>query len=43
MKQLAQRARAVQPSATLQASQRAKALTASGVDVINLGVGQPDF
>lgn len=43
MKQLAQRARAVQPSATLQASQQAKALTASGVDVINLGVGQPDF
>lgn len=43
MKQLAQRARAVQPSATLQASQRAKALAASGVDVINLGVGQPDF
>ncbi|GEO68149.1 pyridoxal phosphate-dependent aminotransferase [Levilactobacillus acidifarinae] len=43
MKQLAQRARAVQPSATLQASQRAKALMASGVDVINLGVGQPDF
>ena len=43
MKQLAKRAQAVQPSATLQASQQAKALSASGVDVINLGVGQPDF
>lgn len=43
MRQLSQRAQAVRPSATLQASQRAKDLQAGGVDVINLGVGQPDF
>jgi len=43
MRQLSQRAQAVQPSATLQASQRAQELKAGGVDVINLGVGQPDY
>lgn len=43
MRQLSQRAQAVRPSATLQVSQRARDLQASGVDVINLGLGQPDF
>ncbi|PTM23914.1 aspartate aminotransferase [Lactobacillus sp. PFC-70] len=43
MRQLSQRAQAVRPSATLQVSQRARDIQASGVDVINLGLGQPDF
>lgn len=43
MRQVSQRAQAVRPSATLQASQRARDLQASGIDVINLGLGQPDF
>ncbi|MBV9991744.1 MAG: pyridoxal phosphate-dependent aminotransferase [Alphaproteobacteria bacterium] len=33
----------IQPSPTIAASQRARALTAAGRDVINLGVGEPDF
>lgn len=41
--QLAQRALAVQPSATLKTGQRAQELRDAGVDVINLSVGQPDF
>ncbi|KRM87672.1 pyridoxal phosphate-dependent aminotransferase [Liquorilactobacillus vini] len=39
----AKRVLQVSPSATLALSNQAKALTASGVDVINLGVGEPDF
>jgi len=41
--QLAKRAQAVQPSATLKTGQRAQELRDAGVDVINLSVGQPDF
>ncbi|MCH4123400.1 MAG: pyridoxal phosphate-dependent aminotransferase [Levilactobacillus sp.] len=41
--QLAKRALAVQPSATLKTGQRAQELRDAGVDVINLSVGQPDF
>ncbi|MFD1455476.1 pyridoxal phosphate-dependent aminotransferase [Levilactobacillus lanxiensis] len=41
--QLANRAQAVQPSATLKTGQRAQELRDAGVDVINLSVGQPDF
>ncbi|WP_125583556.1 pyridoxal phosphate-dependent aminotransferase [Levilactobacillus cerevisiae] len=41
--QLAKRAQAVQPSATLKSGQRAQELRDAGVDVINLSVGQPDF
>ncbi len=37
------RARAIQPSLTLAVSQRAAELKASGVDVIGLGAGEPDF
>ncbi len=33
----------VRPSATLQASQKAKEMIAEGVDVINLSAGEPDF
>lgn len=43
MMQLAKRALAVQPSATLKTGQRAQELRDAGVDVINLSVGQPDF
>jgi len=41
--QLSQRALAVKPSATLKTSQQAQELQAQGIDVINLGLGQPDF
>jgi len=41
--ELAKRAQAVQPSATLKTGQRAQELRDAGVDVINLSVGQPDF
>jgi aspartate aminotransferase len=34
---------AVKPSASMAASQAAKALRATGVDVIDLGLGEPDF
>ncbi|GAP02650.1 aminotransferase [Fructobacillus pseudoficulneus] len=37
------RALAVHPSATLAASKKAKQMAADGIDVINLGVGEPDF
>ncbi|WP_338347218.1 pyridoxal phosphate-dependent aminotransferase [Fructobacillus tropaeoli] len=37
------RAQAVQPSATLAVSKKAKQMAAEGIDVINLGVGEPDF
>jgi len=40
---LAQRVRSVQPSATLALSAKAKALKAQGVEVIDFGLGEPDF
>ena len=40
---LSNRVTQLQPSATLAANDKAKKLAASGVDVINLTVGQPDF
>jgi aspartate aminotransferase len=40
---LGRRARSLQPSATLAVDARAKALIASGVDVVNLTAGEPDF
>ncbi|MFC4760653.1 pyridoxal phosphate-dependent aminotransferase [Fructobacillus durionis] len=36
-------AQSVHPSATLAVSKKAKAMTAAGEDVINLGIGEPDF
>ena len=41
--QVSKRAQGVSPSATLATGQRAQALQAQGVDVINLSVGQPDY
>lgn len=43
MSYLASRLSAVKPSASMAASQAAKALSATGVDVIDLGLGEPDF
>ncbi|HLD44896.1 MAG TPA: pyridoxal phosphate-dependent aminotransferase [bacterium] len=43
MKQLAQRMNAIQPSPTLVIDARAKELKAQGKNVINFGVGEPDF
>lgn len=43
MNYLASRLAAVKPSASMAASQAAKALSARGVDVIDLGLGEPDF
>lgn len=37
------RTQAVRPSATLAVSKQAKQMAAAGIDVINLGVGEPDF
>lgn len=41
--QLSDRVKQIKPSMTLQISDQAKALKASGVDVISLGTGEPDF
>ena len=41
--QISQRAKNIQPSATLALSTRANAMRAEGIDVINLTVGEPDF
>ncbi len=43
MIQLADRTTMIQPSMTLAISSRAKSLAATGVDVCNFGVGEPDF
>lgn len=43
MSYIASRLSAVKPSASMAASQAAKALRAQGVDVIDLGLGEPDF
>ena len=40
---LSQRVKSLAPSATLAANDKAKQLAASGVDVINLTAGEPDF
>jgi aspartate aminotransferase len=40
---LSQRATKIKPSPTLAIDSRAKAMKASGIDVINFGVGEPDF
>ena len=40
---LSERVGAIGPSATLAASERANQLRAQGVDVLDLGPGQPDF
>jgi aspartate aminotransferase len=40
---LARRMRALEPSATLAMAARASAMTAAGVDVVDLSVGEPDF
>jgi aspartate aminotransferase len=40
---LAQRVSTVQPSATLALSAKAKALKAQGIEVIDFGLGEPDF
>ena len=41
--QISHRARAIKPSPTLMVSALAKQMKAEGVDVINFGVGEPDF
>ena len=43
MIQLANRTQVISPSVTLAISSQAKAMRASGVDVCNFGVGEPDF
>lgn len=43
MSYISSRLAAVKPSASMAASQAAKALRAKGVDVIDLGLGEPDF
>jgi len=43
MSYIASRLSAVKPSASMAVSQAAKALRATGVDVIDLGLGEPDF
>jgi aspartate aminotransferase len=40
---LSDRARNIKPSPTLAIDAKAKAMKASGVDVVNFGVGEPDF
>ena len=43
MKKLSQIAMNIQPSATLAVDTKAKALKAEGKDVLNFGIGEPDF
>lgn len=43
MTYIASRLSVVKPSASMAASQAAKALIAKGIDVIDLGLGEPDF
>ncbi|HMK44399.1 MAG TPA: pyridoxal phosphate-dependent aminotransferase [Dissulfurispiraceae bacterium] len=40
---LSERARAIKPSPTLAMDAKAKGMKAQGVDVVNFGVGEPDF
>jgi aspartate aminotransferase len=41
--QISSRVQAVEPSATLQITARAKSMKKSGVDVVNFAAGEPDF
>jgi len=41
--QISHRAKAIKPSPTLMVSNLAKEMIAKGIDVINFGVGEPDF
>ncbi|MFC6294049.1 pyridoxal phosphate-dependent aminotransferase [Lactiplantibacillus daoliensis] len=41
--ELSRKVMQIQPSATLKISAQAKQMIADGVDVINLGIGEPDF
>lgn len=43
MIQISERVASLSPSATLAMSQKSAQLRASGVDVINMSVGEPDF
>ncbi len=43
MERLANRIRTISPSLTLAISAKAKAMKAAGEDVVNFGVGEPDF
>lgn len=43
MNRIAERLAVVKPSASMAASQAAKKLAATGIDVIDLGLGEPDF
>lgn len=43
MSRIADRLQTIKPSASMAAAMAAKALAATGVDVINLGLGEPDF
>src|SRR5690606_2338650 len=43
MSHIASRLSAVKPSASMAVSQAAKDLAATGIDVIDLGLGEPDF
>ncbi|TAL22897.1 MAG: pyridoxal phosphate-dependent aminotransferase [Nitrospirae bacterium] len=40
---LSERAKKIKPSPTLAMDAKAKAMKASGIDVVNFGVGEPDF
>ncbi len=40
---ISKRAMQVQPSATVKVSNQAKQMISDGIDVINLGIGEPDF
>jgi aspartate aminotransferase len=40
---LAKRTQSIKPSPTLAMNAKAKALKAAGEDIINFGVGEPDF
>ena len=40
---IARRAQAIKPSPTLAAAAKAKAMKAQGIDVVDFGVGEPDF
>lgn len=41
--ELSRKVMQIQPSATLQVSSMAKQMLADGIDVINLGIGEPDY
>ncbi|MDD1720208.1 MAG: pyridoxal phosphate-dependent aminotransferase [Methanoregulaceae archaeon] len=43
MRQLSEKIASIAPSATIEITARAKKLQASGVDVISLSIGEPDF